>query len=142
MNELFLMNKLSFLQLNYLPVTIWLLVILLLSGYPGNHVPKIPIWQFDKLVHAIIYSVLSILLIIAFQNQYIKEDKRFQVIILITLFGILFGGFMEILQQYIFINRSGNWYDFFANTFGAIFGVVFYPFIIKLLPIKRWLNIK
>ena len=120
-----------------MPTTIWLLVILVLSGYPGNHVPKIPIWQFDKLVHAIIYSVLSILLIIAFQKQYVQEQNRFRVVIFIIFFGISFGGFMEILQNYIFINRSGNWYDFIANTFGAIFGVLFYPLINKLLPIKR-----
>ena len=121
----------------YLPVTIWLLAILILSGYPGNRVPKIPIWQFDKLVHALIYSALSILLIGAFQNQNTKTSKRFQVIILIILFGIFYGGFMEILQHYIFINRSGNWYDFIANTIGAIMGVVVYPFFIKLLPFKR-----
>ena len=131
------MNKLSFLHSKYLPTTIWLLVILVLSGYSGNHVPKIPIWQFDKLVHAIIYSVLSILLIIAFQKQYVQEQNRFRVVIFIILFGISFGGFMEILQNYIFINRSGNWYDFIANTFGATFGVLFYPLINKLLPIKR-----
>ena len=53
------------------------------------------------------------------------------------VFGILFGGLMEICQHYIFINRSGNWYDFIANTIGAVLGVAVYPQLLKLLPLKR-----
>ncbi|OFY93029.1 MAG: hypothetical protein A3K10_14655 [Bacteroidetes bacterium RIFCSPLOWO2_12_FULL_31_6] len=132
----------SFQKLKYLPATFWLLVILILSGYPGNQLPKVPIWQFDKLIHSVIYSILSIVLIIAFQKQYAMETKRFLLIIGIVFFGIFYGGIMEILQHFIFINRSGNWYDFIANTIGVTFGVLFYPLIIKLIPIKRWLNIK
>ena len=56
----------------------------------------------------------------------------------ITVFGILFGGLMEICQHYIFINRSGNWYDFIANAIGALLGVILYPQLLKLLPLKRW----
>ncbi len=123
------------------PAIIWLLVILVLSGYPGNYVPKVPIWQFDKLVHGGIYAILSLCLIIAFKKQYDKENKRFFITVLIVLFGIIYGGFMEILQHYIFINRSGNWYDFLANTFGTILGIVSYPIILKLIPINRWLEI-
>lgn len=121
----------------YLPAIIWLLVITVLSGYPGNHVPKIPVWQFDKLVHTVIYFVLSVALIYAFQKQYNQVSKRIIISISIILFGNFYGGFMEIMQHYIFINRSGNWYDFFANGVGSVLGVLAYPFIIKLLPINR-----
>jgi VanZ family protein len=127
---------------SFFPVTIWMLIILVISGYPGNYVPKVPIWQFDKLVHSGVYSVLSICLIIAFYKQYNKENNRFKASILIIFIGIFYGGFMEILQHYIFINRSGNWYDFIANTVGTILGIIIYPFIIKLLPINRWFDFK
>ena len=66
-----------------------------------------------------------------------KENLTFKLMVSIIVFGILFGGLMEICQHYIFINRSGNWYDFFANAIGAILGVYAYPFVIKLLPINR-----
>jgi VanZ family protein len=66
-----------------------------------------------------------------------KEDLTLKLMISIIVFGILFGGLMEICQHYIFINRSGNWYDFTANTIGAILGVVLYPQLLKLLPLKR-----
>jgi VanZ family protein len=122
---------------SYLPSIIWLIVILVLSGYPGNHIPQNPIWQFDKLVHSVIYAILSICLIITFSKEYKKEKKRFQISCLIIFFGVFYGGFMEILQDNIFINRSGNWYDFIANTIGAILGVIIFPFVIKLLPINK-----
>lgn len=129
------MNKA--LKNKFLPAIIWLFAILVVSGYPGNHVPKVPVWQFDKLVHGVIYLVLSITLLYAFQKQYNQSEKRILLQVVIIVFGIFYGGFMEILQHYIFINRSGNWYDFIANGVGAILGVFIYPFIIKLLPINR-----
>ena len=121
----------------YLPAIFWLLVILVLSGYPGHKVPASPFWQFDKLVHTGIYMVLSGLLLFAYSKQYQDLKKRSFLILKVVLFVIFYGGFMEILQDYIFINRSGNWYDFVANTLGAILGVLIYPFVIKLLPINK-----
>ena len=130
------MNKLKL----FLPATLWLLVILFLSGYPGHKVPSVPFLQFDKLVHTLIYLVLSVFLIFAFQAQYIANKNRFLTAVFVAAFGIFYGGVMEILQHYIFINRSGNWYDFSANTLGAVIGVIVYPYVMKLLPINKWLQ--
>ncbi len=124
------------------PAVIWLVVILILSGYPGDYVPKVLVWQFDKLVHSLIYTILSVCLMIAFSKQYSNRHNRFKITLFIVLFGIFYGGFMEFLQDYIFINRSGNWYDFIANSIGAILGVFAYPLILKKLPINRWFKIK
>ena len=126
----------------YLPAIIWLLIILVLSGYPGNHVPKVPVWQFDKLVHSIIYAILSFCLLIPCSKQYAIVNKRFQIGLIVILVTTFYGGFMEILQDNIFIKRSGNWYDFIANTIGAIIGVLFYPIVAKFLPINSWLKLK
>ena len=126
----------------YLPAIIWLLIILVLSGYPGNHLPKIAVWQFDKLIHTLMYAVLSICLLIPYNKQFLEKENRFKTWVLVILFGIFYGGLMEILQTNIFINRSGNWYDFFANSLGAILGVLWCPLILKILPFNRWLKIK
>lgn len=64
-----------------------------------------------------------------------KVTLKLQVVV--SFSGILFGGLMEICQHYIFINRSGNWYDFIANAIGALLGVILYPHLLKLLPFKR-----
>ncbi|NQX97859.1 MAG: VanZ family protein [Flavobacteriales bacterium] len=126
----------------YLPAIIWLVVILILSGYPGNQLPKIAVWQFDKWVHTLMYGVLSFLVLIPYSKQFLVKGNRFKIGLFIILFGIFYGGFMEILQNNIFINRSGNWIDFIANSLGAIIGVVTYPIMIKIVPINRWLKIK
>ncbi|MDF1672543.1 MAG: VanZ family protein [Vicingaceae bacterium] len=121
----------------YIPAIVWLVIITVISGFPGNHVPKLPVWQFDKLVHSVIYFVLSICLLYGFHSQYKAENTRLRTAVIIIIFGVFYGGFMEILQHYIFINRSGNWYDFIANAIGSVLGVFIYPFVIKLLPINR-----
>lgn len=120
-----------------IPAIVWLVIITIISGYPGNHVPKLPVWQFDKFVHSAIYLILTLCVLYAFHQQYKDVKTRLNTVAIIVMFGIIYGGFMEIMQHYIFINRSGNWYDFIANAVGAILGVFVYPFVIKLLPINR-----
>jgi len=127
-------------RINKLPAFFWLLIITILSIYPGNKIPAPPFFQVDKFVHVFMYAPLSFLLIIAFFKQYNALESRLKVSILIILFAVFFGGIMEILQHYILINRSGNIYDFTANTIGAILGVLSFPLIAKILPIKKWLD--
>ena len=119
-----------------------MLIIVVISGYPGEKIPEVPVWQFDKLVHSIVYAMLSFLMLIPFHKQYIGLNNRLKIGAIVILFGVFYGGFMEFLQNTIFINRNGNWYDFVANAFGAIIGVVTYPIMIRFLPINRWLKIK
>ena len=79
---------------------------------------------------------------LAFNKQYENGTNRYLLAFKIVFICAAYGGFMELLQNYIFINRSGNWYDFTANAIGAVIGVLAYPLIIKYLPINRWLKIK
>jgi len=121
----------------FIPAIIWLIVIGIASGYPGNTIPKVPVWQADKIVHITIYAILSFFLLIAFRKQYLIKNTRLRISLFIILFSISYGGLMEILQHYIFINRSGNWYDFLANGLGAILGVILFPILIKLPLLNR-----
>lgn len=126
----------------FVPVAIWLIIVLVLSGYPGNQLPKVAVWQFDKLVHVIMYAVLSLLLFLPFCKQFLDIEKRFRIRLILILVSVSYGGLMEILQENIFINRGGNLIDFTANTVGAILGVLFAPLLLEILPINRWLRIK
>jgi VanZ family protein len=121
----------------FIPAIIWLAVITVLSGFPGKQLPKIPVWQIDKLVHTFMYLILSLSLCVPFIKQFIEKNNRLPLGLKVVFFGIIYGGFMEVLQENIFINRSGNWYDFFANALGAIGGVLILPIILKYLPINR-----
>lgn len=105
----------------FIPALAWVTLITILSGYPGRDLPKAPFDEFDKLVHLIIYAILSGLLLIAFFKNQKTTPLYFWISI---LFASSYGGIVELLQQYFFINRYGDWYDFLANTIGAILGVI------------------
>ncbi|WP_170227937.1 VanZ family protein [Vicingus serpentipes] len=121
----------------FFPALIWLFAILILSSYPGNKIPSAPFFGFDKVVHITIYFLLSLFVMFGFYFIRNKENLTLKLMIICAVFGILFGGLMEICQHYIFVNRSGNCYDFLANTIGAIIGVAVCPKLFKLLPFKR-----
>lgn len=109
---------------------------MLLSVFPGNQLPSPPFFGFDKVVHIIVYCALIELLLIA-EILSVKQKITYKKILLLCGGVILYGGFMELLQKFIVINRSGNWYDFFANFLGVVVGVSFYPVLLKILPLKR-----
>lgn len=108
----------------FIPALIWLSIVLILSGYPGKNLPKAPFDEFDKLVHLIIYAILSFLSIMGFslQSKSFLLSKSLQYFISV-LFSVFAGGLIELLQQYVFINRYGDWLDFIANFIGAVIGV-------------------
>ncbi|MCW8897604.1 MAG: VanZ family protein [Flavobacteriales bacterium] len=109
----------------FIPALVWLIIIVVLSGYPGKNLPKAPFDEFDKLVHLAIYALLSFLSVLGFSkqpNSFLLSNKL-QFFFSIS-FSIIMGGLIEVLQEYVFINRYGDWYDFIANSLGAIIGVI------------------
>ena len=97
------------LQQNWKPVTIFLLlVIAFLSLYPLPKLPGVP--GTDKTHHLFAYFLLAL-------PSGLKKPNKW--VLFIFLF-IIFGGVIEIIQPYV--NRYGEWLDFFANTIGVISG--------------------
>ena len=60
--------------ISFIPVFVWLIIILVLSGYSGNQLPKVAIWQVDKFAHIIMYGILSLLLFLPFSEQFLKRE--------------------------------------------------------------------
>ena len=112
----------------FIPALVWVIIITVLSGYPGRDLPKAPFDEFDKLLHLVIYAMLSGLILLGF----LKNQKTTTLYCWISIvFAAAYGGIVELLQQYIFINRYGDWYDFLANTLGAILGIVIMKIVRK-----------
>lgn len=109
----------------FIPALIWLIIIVVLSGYPGRNLPKAPFDEFDKLVHLAIYALLSFLSALGFSKQPNSSllSNKLQNFFSIS-FSVVMGGLIELLQEYVFINRYGDWYDFIANSLGAVCGVI------------------
>ena len=116
---------------------LWAILILILSSIPGNSLPKAPtIPHFDKLVHAGLYFILSLFIIPVFD---LTNNKiiRISAPVLIILIVILYGGFIEIAQENWFVNRKGDFKDFYSDIAGGILAIILYYTLLKK-PIVRW----
>ena len=120
-----------FWKYNYQGIT-WALLILMLSGFPGEQFERSQIENADIFVHTFLYAVLFFLLSVGFLKQ--TTFKRLKIFTLRKTFiiTVFYGILIEVLQATVFINRSFQMSDIVFNTvvallgftcFGAIYGV-------------------
>ncbi|GAB6012624.1 VanZ family protein [Viscerimonas tarda] len=94
---------------------------------PNKDIPEVEFNFFvpaDKLVHYLMYLGLS-----GAAALYYIYDKKGHIHLSAMLFGaiivpILYGGLIEIIQEKYFPPRSGDWFDFLADTLGALTALV------------------
>ncbi len=117
------------------PAAVWALVILVLSTMPTGGVTVPPLFGFipaDKPVHAIMYLLLSGLLLRGVTKQYEFQWWRFysttKVIALAWLYGLL----MELLQGFVIMDRNLEFSDLLANLAGCLLGSGCYWLIKKM----------
>lgn len=118
---------------------LWALIILILCGIPGRDIPHISfleILSFDKFVHAGIFFVLISLTVRGFlvQTNFIKLQQSAKLIAFILC--VIYGGLLEIMQTTLFEERSADVFDFAANSFGCIIGILMYNWVEKLFLVK------
>lgn len=73
----------------------------------------------DKIIHVIIHTINVILLYIVFIKY-----KLVKSLLLAIIVSILYGIIIEILQEYISINRQFDIFDIYANCFGTIIAAI------------------
>ena len=124
----------------YWPSLAWSLIILLLTGLPGDVFPEIKtFWDWlspDKVVHLIIFGTLSFLILWGYRDKYSGNNRKklvFTAVIITILYGIL----TELLQRYVFIGRSGNVFDALADAAGALIGWWLFIPVYKKLKSKK-----
>jgi VanZ family protein len=96
-------------------VGLWAGVILVVSVIPGQDLPSLSIWEPDKVMHALVYGVLTYLLFVAISY---KSTKNNLLIFAITL-CILYGFIIELIQK-VLPTRTFDMYDMLANTIGCL----------------------
>ncbi|MCX6291111.1 MAG: VanZ family protein [Bacteroidetes bacterium] len=111
------------------PALLWALFILVICGIPGERIPRVDFLDWmkpDKLVHLFVFGLLSFLLTRGFLNQdvpaFFKDHPKTSAVILSILYGII----IEVLQEYVFIHRSGDVRDAMADAIGAWIGIWFF----------------
>lgn len=71
------------------------------------------------------FFTLSVLLKRAFTQSAVKPST-IQQNFLIIAGGIMYGGLLELMQNYCYTDRSGSWFDFLANSLGATAGALLF----------------
>lgn len=114
----------------FIPMTVWALIIFVFSALPSDTIQIPSFWNMDKIIHVVIYFVLAVLLLMGLFMT--SRSISFTDSALLTLLAVVaYGGLMELLQQYVFITRHGDFLDFAANSVGAILGIFAVSFYLK-----------
>ena len=99
---------------------------------PGRFIPTVSwleLLSFDKWVHAGIFFILVSLLSLG-----VLIHKQSALLIIVFCFlCIVYGGLLEIMQAKLFSQRSADWQDFVANTFGCLMAFTFYKKITNVI---------
>lgn len=108
-------------KLNFLPSIGWAIILLFLLLSPRSQLPQTTVNGLDIIVHFLLYSIFSFLLIRdqkAFYN--ILGSKTLWTSIFISLF---YGTILELIQPLV-ADRTTEFSDFLANFTGALTGGV------------------
>lgn len=118
----------KFIQYIWPPLLVLAVIFYLCCLIPVNDIPKIKFNFFiptDKIVHFIMFWGLALTASI----NYIIVNKGKIIILKMILFAVIFsiicGGLIEIIQAEYFPARNGDWYDFLADTLGALASIPF-----------------
>ena len=120
--------KFSIFSRSLWPAFIWGILILILIGTPGEHIPEFKsFWDwigFDKFVHIFIFAPLSFLILFGLRQQYLNSKRRYLYVLGALGISLAYGLLTEVLQAYVFIGRDGNVFDFIADSLGAFVGLL------------------
>ncbi|MEO8146476.1 MAG: VanZ family protein [Bacteroidia bacterium] len=105
------------------PALLCALVVLILCVIPGQDLPKVGIINFDKFVHSLMFGGLTFLFAKGFHKQTTYEFLKQHYLVIPFIFCTLYGGFLEILQATVCINRAGDWLDFLFDGIGALVAI-------------------
>jgi len=108
----------------YFPALLWLLLITALSTLPNPQLPGFQLLAADKLVHAVVYGVLTWLLLRGWSHSSLRSAgwrERWAAFLFSTAYGVL----MEWVQYAFIPGRFYEFDDMLANAAGAAVGAVF-----------------
>lgn len=106
------------------------ITIIILSLLP--HLPKEmnPFTYSDKVFHALMYLVFSMLLFFSLKTRFSEMKNHAAAAIIIVLF---FGGIIELIQP--LFSRSKDIYDFISDAAGGSAGIFLSRYLIRIFRI-------
>ena len=107
---------------NFLPGIDWFFVVGLLTLLPGKDVPEVDMFhipQFDKLVHAGMFGMLTFLFCMPYFRANMSNSDKKKVFLRIAFIMVVWGILTEIIQKYFIPGRSFEWLDWLADNIGV-----------------------
>lgn len=109
---------------HYWGTLLYTLIVLVLCLIPASEM-KVGVTISDKVAHVLMFLGLSLLLWVEYIFHYTYRRRehpiRWQGQLLYPLF---IGAVTELLQHYVIPSRTGDIYDFFADTLGILLGML------------------
>ncbi len=111
----------SFIKYNVVSL-LWALLILILCLLPGKDIPSLQIFEFDKLVHFLIYLLLALLMYYGWVKQKSYASLHRNTLVKILIITFIYGFAVEVIQELCTADRHFDIYDALANAAGAVAG--------------------
>jgi VanZ like family len=112
----------------YIPGIAWFFLVLILICLPGNQFPKTDDWlkliYFDKWVHCGLFGMLAFLWMRPYAMSEFTLQQKWNTIIKITIAVSVWGLTTEFIQKYFIPFRSFDWWDWAADSVGAILALI------------------
>ena len=115
---------------------LWSGIVLVLSVITGERVNEISLLHIpymDKVCHFGMYFILTFLIMFDFKRYKNEKYNWLQVVLYSLAVAIAYGGAMELLQSVPRLHRSCDFYDFLANSTGALAAVFSFKPIVFVL---------
>jgi VanZ family protein len=95
-----------------------------LYSFEGSGLSKFNIPYGDKVVHFIFYFVAAVLGSLFFIETKEEKSMLIKYLKILALSLIFFGIIIEVIQETMTVNRSGEVFDALANSIGVILGII------------------
>lgn len=112
---------------SWIPALAWALIILVVTLMPAPAVPSsgfLDKYHFDKVVHAVLFGVLLILVLRARGGVQGDVGTRWAMVRWPALLVICFGALTEVLQELLPFGRYGDLWDLLADSLGVSLAAV------------------
>lgn len=111
---------------------LWAAIIFFVYSIPGDDIVYIDLWaffRFDKFVHISVFAIWVVTLIVAFIKQGTNRQLKNNARTIAFFLAVAYGGLLEYFQAKLFIERTSDMMDFFANLIGAFAGLLLFRLI-------------
>ncbi|WP_035070640.1 VanZ family protein [Anditalea andensis] len=115
----------------FIPAIVWTLLLLVGLLTPGEQLPDVPnTIGLDKIVHLVLFMVLSFLWARAFIAKENKEVKKRKFIPIYLVFTLIFAILVEYMQRMV-PGRAFDYLDILFNVLGVVAGTILFAYLHK-----------